>query len=45
MIETISTWNTVGNPIVVEDDGEVWSDLARFKQVIENVKIEIDKMP
>ena len=45
LIETISTWNNVGVPIVVEDDGEVWSDMARFKTVLEFVKIEIDKMP
>lgn len=45
MIETISTWNMVGNPIVVEDDGEVWSDAERFAKVLEFVKTEIDKMP
>ncbi|MBR5472979.1 MAG: hypothetical protein IKU82_03225 [Clostridia bacterium] len=45
MIETISTWNNVGVPIVVEYDGEVWCDAERFKQVLEFVKIEIDKMP
>lgn len=45
MIETISTWNHVGTPIVVEDDGEVWSDYKRFMTVIDFVKAEIDKMP
>lgn len=45
MIDTISTWNDVGVPIVVEDDGEVWQDAERFEKVLEKVKIEIDKMP
>lgn len=45
LIETISTWNHVGTPIVVEDDGEVWSDHKRFMTVIDFVKAEIDKMP
>ncbi len=45
LIETISTWNHVGTPIVVEDDGEVWSDRERFMTVIDFVKAEIDKMP
>lgn len=45
LIETISTWNHVGTPIVVEDDGETWCDKKRFEQVLEFVKIEIDKMP
>ena len=45
LIETISTWNRVGTPIVVEDDGEVWSDHKRFMTVIDFVKAEIDKMP
>lgn len=45
MIDTISTWNNVGTPIVVEDDGEVWSDWERFMTVIDAVKAEIDKMP
>ena len=45
LIETISTWNGVGTPIVVEDDGEVWSDHKRFMTVIDFVKAEIDKMP
>lgn len=45
LIETISTWNHVGTPIVVEDDGEVWSDRERFMTVIDFVKSEIDKMP
>ncbi len=45
MIETLSTWNNVGTPIVVEEDGEVWSDRERFMTVIDAVKAEIDKMP
>lgn len=45
LIGTISTWNRVGTPIVVEDDGEVWSDHKRFMTVIDFVKAEIDKMP
>lgn len=45
LIDTISTWNNVGTPIVVEDNGEVWSDRERFMTVIDFVKAEIDKMP
>ena len=45
MMETVSTWNHVGVPIVVEPNGDVWQDAERFKKVLEYVKIEIDKMP